>query len=369
MEDLLKFKKDVYESSYKDIPVFDSHTHVMKGLEGIEQLVRLKEMFNFKWMNTLSVSAMGDITQNPLCALLKALYPEKNYIFGGLLHVEEVLKEGYDYLSQTKNLISLGFDGMKMIEGKPGVRRELNKPMDDPSYDEYYRFLEEEKITVLLHIADPETFWDRETIPEWAYNNGWFYGDGSYTAKEELYNEVDRLLSKFPKLHAIFAHFYFLSADLEKAAEFLDKWENVSIDLTPGTEMYPNFAKQPERWKEFFVKYQDRIIFGTDVCDYSSDIELENMIKTVKITRMFLETDKEYQVWDLKLKGIALEKEVLEKIYYKNFLRYVGTESKKLDKQAAIEECKRTIDFALKASCENDVIRELEEILAKLNSL
>jgi predicted TIM-barrel fold metal-dependent hydrolase len=368
MKEILKFKGEVYDSVYKDIPVFDSHTHIMNGIEGIEKLTTLKEMFNFKWMNTLSVTAMGDIAQNLKCMLLKTLYPEKNYIFGGLIHENKVLEEGYDYLKQAKNLISLGFEGMKMIEGKPGIRRELKKPLDHPSYDEYYKFLEGEKIPILIHIADPETFWDRQTVPQWAYNNGWFYGDGSYTAKEELYNEVDRVLTKFPKLHAIFAHFYFLSADMDKASEFLDKWENVSIDLTPGTEMYVNFAKQPERWREFFIKYQERIIFGTDVCDPESEEDLQNMIKTVKITRMFLESDKEYQVWDLKLKGIGLEKEVLEKIYYKNFFKYVKDEPKKLNMEAAIEECKRTIDFAVKASVESSVIKEMEDILTILNN-
>jgi predicted TIM-barrel fold metal-dependent hydrolase len=365
MKEFLKLKKDIYESIYKDIPVFDAHTHLMNGVKGMETLVCLKEMFDFKWMNILSISAMGDIAQNLKCMLFKALYPENNYIFGGLIHDEKILEEGYDYLHQVKSLISLGFQGMKMIEGKPGVRKELKKSLDDASYDGFYKFLEDGKIPVLVHIADPETFWDRETVPDWAYDNGWFYGDGSYKTKEELYNEVDRILNKFPKLHAIFAHFYFLSSDMERASEFLDKWQNVSIDLTPGTEMYVNFAKQPEKWREFFIKYQDRIIFGTDIYDLGSE-EIENTIKTVKITRMFLETDQEFQVWDLNLKGIALDREALEKIYYRNFFKYIGDEPKKLDLKAGIEECKRTIEFALKSSAESRVIEEMIEIQDRL---
>jgi predicted TIM-barrel fold metal-dependent hydrolase len=366
VEEITRFKNEIFESCYKDIPVFDCHTHIINKADDMEKLLCLKGMFGFEWMNVLSISGMGDIAQNLKCILLKALYPEKNYIFGGLLHSEEALTAGDDYSEQAKRLISMGFDGMKIIEGKPNVRRELNKPLDDHSFDSYYNFLEEVQIPVLFHIADPETFWDINAIPEWARNAGWFYGDSSYNQREDFYREVDGILNKFPRLKAIFAHFYFLSTDMERASEFLDKWSNVSIDLTPGTEMYVNFSKDPEKWREFFIKYQDRIIFGTDTCDPEGETELANMINTVNLSRRFLETDKEFQVWDVKLKGIHLEKEILEKIYYKNFFRYVGKEPKKLNLQLSIAECERMIDLAAKSSSNNDVIDEMKEILSKL---
>jgi predicted TIM-barrel fold metal-dependent hydrolase len=366
VEKITKFKNEVFESVFKDIPVFDCHTHIINKADDMEKLLCLRDMFGFEWMNVLSISGMGDITQNFKCILLKALHPEKNYIFGGLLHSEEASEGGNDYFEQAKKLISMGFDGMKMIEGKPNVRRQLNKSLDDSSFDSYYKFLEEKQIPILFHIADPETFWDVNAVPEWARNAGWFYGDGSYNQREDFYREVDCILTKFPKLKAIFAHFYFLSTDMERASEFLDKWSNVSIDLTPGTEMYVNFSKNPEKWRNFFIKYQDRIIFGTDTCDPEGEVELDNMIKTVNLSRMFLETDKEFQVWDLKLKGMCLSRDILEKIYYKNFFRYVGTEPKKLSVQLAIAECERMINLAVRSSSENIVIDEMRESLSKL---
>lgn len=361
-ESILKFKDEIYVSKYKDIPVFDCHTHIMHGQGGIETAMVIKKLFNFEWMNVLSIP-VWDFAQNLKMMVFKKQNPEKSYIFGGLIHSKEVVETGYDYRTQAKNLMALGFDGMKMLEGKPEIRKELQKPLDDPSFDEYYQFLEEEQVPLLIHVADPEEFWDREKVPEWAYNNGWFWGDGTYTSKEDLYQEVDGFLTKFPKLHAIFAHFFFLSADLERTAAFLDKWENVSIDLTPGTEMFVNLSKNPEKAREFFLKYQDRILFGTDNFDPGNEEELDNMIKTVRIMRQFLETDDIFQVWDLKFTGIKLDKEVLEKIYYKNFFHYVKTEPKKLVLEAAVEECERLIELAKKASVKNSKIEEMNELL------
>jgi predicted TIM-barrel fold metal-dependent hydrolase len=222
-------------------------------------------------------------------------------------------------------------------------------------------------VPLLIHVADPEEFWDREKVPEWAYNNGWFWGDGTYTAKEDLYREVDGFMMKFPKIHGIFAHFYFLSADLEKAAAFLDKWENVSIDLTPGTEMFVNLSKNPEKARGFFLKYQDRILFGTDNYDPGNEEELDIMTKIVRIMRQFMETDDEFQVWDLTFKGIKLEREVLEKIYYKNFFKYVKPEPKKLNLEAAVKESKLTIELAKKASVKESKMEEMNELLNLLD--
>ena len=366
MESILNHKKDVYKSIYPDIPVFDCHTHVMNGIGGVEKLSCMMELFNFSKMNVLSISGMGDIGQNLKCMLFKTLHSPGAYAFGGLVHPYNNPGDGVDYCSQAKRLMSMGFDGMKMIEGKPEARKKLKEPLDHRDFDRYYEFLEAERIPVLFHIADPETFWDINKVPKWALDNGWFYGSGEYNSKEELYGEVHRILEKFPKLKAIFAH---LSADLDRASNFLDEFENVSFDLTPGTEMYVNFSKDPERTREFFVKYQDRIMFGTDICDPIDDTELHNMISTVNLSRMFLETDRNYQVWDLNINGIGLGRQILKKIYYENMLRYVGKIPKKADMDSVRRECARIGEMAGTNSDSDDTAEELDRILKRLNGL
>jgi hypothetical protein len=67
-------------------------------------------------------------------------------------------------------------------------------------YDSFFAMLEKQMVPVLYHVADPEEFWDPEKAPSWAKEHGWYYGDGSYPSKEQLYTEAESVLKKFPGL-------------------------------------------------------------------------------------------------------------------------------------------------------------------------
>ena len=41
---------------------------------------------------------------------------------------------------------------------------------------------------LLMHVADPEEFWSKETAPAWAVTNGWYYTD-RHPSKESLYTQ------------------------------------------------------------------------------------------------------------------------------------------------------------------------------------
>jgi len=196
---------------------------------------------------------------------------------------------------------------------------------------------------VLWHVNDPEEFWNPEEAPEWAKGPGWLYDD-SFPTKESIYGECERALAKHPKLNVIFAHFYFLSDDLPRAGAFLDRYSNVTIDLAPGIEMLHNFTKRAEAAREFFLKYQDRILFGTDFAP-------GGVQSRIWVVRNFLETDEEFHVpTDERLfwpdhreiiRGIKLPKEVLEKIYRGNFERVVSAEPRRLEPRRVLAELDR----------------------------
>ncbi len=158
-----------------------------------------------------------------------------------------------------------GFDGLKLIEGKPQVRKLLPLPLDGPEYAGLWAALESEQFPVVFHVADPDEFWDAERCPDWARSGGWDYSDGSYPSKEDLYTEVDHILARHPNLKITFAHFYFLSTDLARAARFLDAHPGVCFDLAPHIGMYHDFSRDPQAARDFFLRYSDRILYGTDM--------------------------------------------------------------------------------------------------------
>ena len=350
-------------------PFIDAHVHLM-GLAGIDMLMEVFRQQNLSKMNIvcLADNVGFGFGFTPMSLLCKALHPRQVYVSGGLRYGPPNNRRR-DFADQARLLRKLGCDGIKMIEGKPTIRRETGLALDDPAYDEYYAFLEAQAIPIFFHVGDPPTFWDPKTIPSFAAAKGWGYWEGGYPTLPQLRAEVDGVLKKFPRLKIIFAHFYFLSEDLPQAAAFLDRWPGVSFDLTPGSEMYVGFTKQPQAWRDFFIRYQDRIVFGTDNMAPKGKT-VDKMIVRIQHVRKFLETREIFEGFNsTHIQSIALEKPVLEKIYYRNAERYVGSQPRPLDLNLAGALALTVIDDAVAAGGDAVQIDELRETLRQLKDL
>ena len=349
------------EFGFRSIPVIDGHIHFtdvrqMDAIMGIANTVPMRKF------NLLSAPRPGTINQNPALIAFKDRYPAITYLSGGLDYTQVAAADGStvdaatmsDNLGlQIETLHSIGFDGLKLLESKPTSRKWIPIPLDAPHYEGMWAALERLNMPVLWHVADPEEFWDEELAPAHARERGWFYGDGTYPTKESLYQEVDHVLARHPGLKVIFAHFYFLSADLERAAHFLDSHPNVCFDLTPGNEMIFNFTRNFDAARAFFVRYQDRIVYGTDIATWGLDAPngLARALGTAWSVRMYLEMTGTIEPpealahWrrpDLDgFRGFALPDEVLEQIYAGNFERLYGGAPAALNYERARAELRR----------------------------
>lgn len=310
----------------------------------------MADLLDFDRVCLVCTNSRERINSNPAGLLTKALDQNGAYLFAGLDHtgLHKGRKDAAALAAQVGPLVRIGADGFKLIEGKPSSRRTLKTPLDDPYYEEFYQAVEDRGLPVLWHVADPEEFWEPGLIPSWAKERGWGYGPGD-VPKETLYTETANVLGRHPELKVIFAHFYFLSADLERAANFLEEHPAVGFDLAPGIEMFYNLSKDVEAARGFFVRFADRIFYGTDIFPRLSDKEAK---ERSGIVRRFLETEDVFRVSeaadfllgppeDGEMHGIALPDDVLDKIYHANFERLAGGRPADLDVSAAIEECRR----------------------------
>ena len=312
-----------------DIAIIDCHTHCIGDdpLESIRLLHDgISEHTESNRYTVLSLSG-GDflcektVLQNLVCLLLKAQHPDQVYAFGGLYHYfQDTNPSAIDHASNTALLLDAGFDGMKMIEGKPTAWKKLSRPLGAPYYDSYYALLAERGKPLLMHVADPDYDWDAARITEDAKKRGFFYGDGSFPSWEQLHVEAENIVKKHPALRMVFAHFFYLAIDLSRARRLLDTYENVMFDICLGPQIYRQIAREPDVFREFFLRYQDRLLFGTDFV--GSD--LKNDIQNTEMIRRVLETDDAFPMWDETLQGILLPEAVLEKVYRTNFDRLVG---------------------------------------------
>ena len=317
-------------------PVFDAHIHVQGRFYELDAFMedcrRIYVETGVEGVTSQCTSSYKKKSgQAPAQILAKALNPGKFFINGGFTYRMDGLPfDRAGMLAQVQDIYDVGFDGLKMLEGKPTVRKETGIPLDSEIYADAFAFCEEKDFHVLCHVGDPWTFWDKDKCPPSAYKYGWAYVDGGYVPKEELHAEVDRVLKRHPKLNLTLPHFYFLAFDLERMADFFDRNPTVSTDLCPNPYLFYDLQADLDKSREFFVKYQDRIFFGSDneVNDghIGDHIARHSNKKNADIFR-FLELSTEYdtELFDIgKLHGIGLDDEALRNIYTGAYARIQG---------------------------------------------
>jgi predicted TIM-barrel fold metal-dependent hydrolase len=329
------------------MPIIDAHVH-FGDVRLMSEVLELMDGSGVGQLNLVSTPRPETVNLNPQGLYFKARYPDRVYLFGSLDY-SGVLNPADPSLTvplaeQVDRLIAMGCDGIKIVEGKPGYRKDMGLPFDGEAFAGFFARAAERGVPIVWHVGDPEEFWDWERIPVWAKNHGWFYDEG-FPSLESLYREVGNVLARNPTLTVIFAHFYFLSAQLDRAAELLDQYPNVNLDITPGVEMLHNFTADFDAARDFFLKYQDRIVFGTDsgataMMGGEPHIDMEVGLGRIWMVRNYLETDETFAVPPDPLmtpddrpaiRGMALPREVLAKIYSGNYQRLAGRAPKALD--------------------------------------
>ena len=335
--------------------IVDGHVHMGSVAEETSMLA-IREATGIEKMTLVSIQDPQAGTGLAQSLYMKARYPQRFFVFAGLNHAQRLSGERVrtpSLAEQVESFVALGCDGIKMIEDKPTSRKRMDVPVTDPYFADYWARVEQLGLPIVWHVNDPEEFWDPARIPGWARERNWGYGPGD-VQKESLYAEVDEVLARYPNLRIIFAHFYFLSADLARARRFFDQHPTVYFDLAPGIEMLYNLSRDPGSSREFLIEYADRIVFGTDL---SSDLTVEQGRIRAGIIFHWLESEDTFRVpaaadfllgppEDGLIRGLSLPADVLAKIYYGNFVRLVGSEPHALNVERAIEECERLAAIA-----------------------
>lgn len=328
--------------------VIDSHTHIFEweDKEGNSFIEGFDEFIDKMGIDAINIASLPagknrNVKNNIMIAFYK-IANEKAFAHGGLVYPEypapSEMPKGMDFVTQYKELMEIGFDGMKMLEGKPTLHKRVGHDLSDDLFDPFFAEMEKDGTHLIFHVNDPEEFWAPDA-DQWIKDAGWYYGDGGFASNEEVYRQMERILEKHPNLCVNFAHFFFYSKRPEKLVELFEKHPNMGVDVTPGGEMYLSFDANREYYRDFFIKYSDRIQYGTDSCfPYGTK---SYCWLTDRVYR-YLATDEEFQGFADKIHtGMKLPKETLENIFYKNFERTVGKKPKKINKKALMAYIKK----------------------------
>lgn len=270
-------------------------------------------------------------------------YPDRFILFTRL-NLYQIKKPNFpeDQLARFDNAIRMGAKGLKVIKSLGLEITDTSGRLvhiDDPRFDPIWEKAGEHGIPVLMHLGDPTPFFapiDRYNeryeelidFPQWS-----FYGP-KFQTKETLRAQRENLVKKHPKTTFIMAHMGDDVENLSYLASLFDKYPNYYVDLSARL---PELGRQPYTSREFFIKYQDRILFGSDggyALDPKGYWTAERYFRTYF---EFLETRNEYfeyPLWGIqkqgrwRIYGIDLPDEVLKKIYYKNAEKILFGKSK-----------------------------------------
>ncbi len=206
--------------------------------------------------------------------------------------------------------------------------------IDDPRWDPIWKTCGELGLPVLIHTADPAAFFlpidaNNERYEELLRHPEWSFHGKDFPSFDDLLAALNRVVEKFPKTTFIGAHVASNAEDLSSVSRWLDRNPNLYLDTA---SRIAELGRQPNTAKEFFIKYQDRILFGTDgpwpaqrLHSYWRFFETRD--------DYFPYSEKEFPPQGLwQIYGIELPDDVLKKIYFKNACRLIPGLSEKYER-------------------------------------
>jgi predicted TIM-barrel fold metal-dependent hydrolase len=302
-------------------PVIDIHSHQPTPISAGEydRVMKGMESNNLQILVNLSGS-FGDRLRQGVDALRASRHAGRMVLFANINFRGVGPGFGEQARKQLEADVAAGAVGLKIfkdlgmfVHKSDGSRLKV----DDPELDPVWAACARLNIPVLIHIAEPPAFFE----PLDYNNERWLelslYPDRRHQTGvrfEELMTERNNMIRKHPNTRFILAHFGWHANDLARAGKLLDANLNVYYDV--AAVLY-DFGRQPRAAHDFFVKYQDRILFGKD--SYQPD-EYPYYWRVFETTDEYFDYYRDYHAF-WKLYGIGLPDQALKKLYYQNALR------------------------------------------------
>src|SRR5579862_6519745 len=201
---------------------------------------------------------------------------------------------------------------------------------DDPEFEPIYKDIAQHGKTLMAHQAEPDVAWGPPDLsdPSWSYyqeNPQWFlYNKPGFPSKQEILNARDHVLAENPKLRMVGVHLGSMEKSLENIATHLDRYPNFAVDMAARMEYL--MMAPPDKVRAFLIKYQDRVLYGTDL-DLLATADVQESLKEWESTYArdwrFLATDETFQSEGRTVHGLNLPKPVLAKIFHDNAIHWI----------------------------------------------
>lgn len=315
----------VHEVDRAKFYVIDVHSHVNDAMRIDEHMPpeRVLEIMDHTNVRTVVIltGMWGEKLQQVIDEMVKP-HPGRFLVFAQIdwSKIDDP-NFSQEMVAQLDDAVARGARGLKQlkdlglsIRDKAGKLVAVDDPRLDPIWEECGRL----GIPVSIHVTDPEVFFHpldnhNERYEELIEHPDWSFYGPQFPSKESILAARDRMFARHPHTTFVALHMANWPENLDYVSHLLDTLPNVMVEFGAREA---ELGRQPHRAREFFLKYQDRIMFGTD--NGMDEAMYRNHFR-------WLETGDEYfDYWGYpgqgrwKIYGMELPDSVLEKIYHKN---------------------------------------------------
>jgi predicted TIM-barrel fold metal-dependent hydrolase len=312
-------------------PAFDAHNHLGEDFGGgwdqkpVGQLLDLLDQAGISRLVDLD-GGWGEHLLNAHLKHFKEAAPDRFLIFGGV-DWSQWREKGAGFAgwaaARLRTQKERGAQGLKIWKGLGLHVRDHHDNLvdvDDPRLIPIWETAGELGLPVVIHVADPVAFFDPldETNERWeelGNHPDWAFNHPPFPLFLHIVNCLANLVERHPQTTFVGAHVGCYAEDLSWVGALLERCPNFFVDISARVG---ELGRQPYTARRFFLKYADRILFGSDMGPYP---------EAYRIIYRFLETDDEYFNYSpapfpmqgrWHIHGLLLPEEVLEKVYFRN---------------------------------------------------
>ncbi len=321
---------------YKDLPKIDAHVHVQTENPVVMEIAKAN---NFKYLSIATGSGSQENIEAQLnfAKEVKDIYPNE-IAYATTFSMENFEREGWleDVIARLKKDFEEGAIAVKVWKD---IGMEFQDSLgnfimiDDSRFDPVLDFIADNGKTLVAHIGEPKNCWlpldsmtvinDRNYFKENPQYHMYLHPD--YPSYERQVESRDNILANHPNLTVVGAHLGSLEWSVEELAKRLDQYPNFAVDMAARVCHFQ--VQDRQKVKDFIIKYQDRLLYSTDlVINDKMDIEkrMSQLEDEWRSDWKYFTTTEEMNSPNVEgtFQGLGLNGDVLKNIYYNNTLKW-----------------------------------------------
>jgi len=331
------------QEDFQSVPKIDAHMHIQNYADTVFINQAQEDNFQFLNLNVFKSGGKPIEEQQKFSVEMVQTFPGRN-AWVTTFSLDNFNKEGWqdEAITYIRKSVQNGAMGVKVWKNIGFFLKDENAKLvmiDHPRFDPILDYLAKNHIPLIGHLGEHRNSWlplEKMTVNgnrdyARAHPEEHMFLHPERPSYEDYINARDRMLEKHPDLVFIGAHLGSLEWSVDELAKRLDKFPNMSVDMAERvSHLQYQALTEWQKVRDFFIKYQDRLVYGTDLRSSAMDIvnkgikDPEGIKKHAHEVWMrhwkFFTDDQMMRVPKVEgeFKGLKLPREVVDKIYRTN---------------------------------------------------